>query len=197
MAFDFKKEYKEFYMPKNKPSIVEIPKMNYIAVRGIGNPNYLSYEEAKKITKLYADSENKIDIRKNAILHLFLHCGMRISEVANLNISDFQLSERKFLIFGKGNKERTGYLNEDTYNALKKYMDIRKNIVPKNKKDADKLFLSNKRTKINVSTIRRFIKNAYFCLLGRAEKAIFQLFLCFEHCAKSKYPRTEINHIII
>ena len=39
MAFDYKKEYKKFYMPKNKPSIVEIPKMNYIAVRGTGNPN--------------------------------------------------------------------------------------------------------------------------------------------------------------
>lgn len=39
MAFDYKKEYKEFYMPKNKPSIIEIPKMNYIAVRGKGNPN--------------------------------------------------------------------------------------------------------------------------------------------------------------
>ena len=33
MAFDYKKEYKEFYMPKNKPGIIEIPKMNYIAVR--------------------------------------------------------------------------------------------------------------------------------------------------------------------
>ena len=39
MPFDFKKEYKELYMPKNKPGIVEIPKMNYIAVRGNGNPN--------------------------------------------------------------------------------------------------------------------------------------------------------------
>ena len=39
MAFDFKKEYKEFYMPKNKPEIVTIPKANYIAVRGKGNPN--------------------------------------------------------------------------------------------------------------------------------------------------------------
>ena len=38
MAFDYKKEYKEFYMPKNKPSIVDVPKMNYIAVRGKGNP---------------------------------------------------------------------------------------------------------------------------------------------------------------
>lgn len=39
MAFDFKKEYKEFYMPKNKPEIVKISSMNYVAVRGKGNPN--------------------------------------------------------------------------------------------------------------------------------------------------------------
>ena len=39
MAFDFKKEYKEFYMPKNKPEIVNVPKANYIAVRGTGDPN--------------------------------------------------------------------------------------------------------------------------------------------------------------
>lgn len=39
MSFDYKKEYKEFYMPKNKPSIVKIPKMNFIAVKGQGNPN--------------------------------------------------------------------------------------------------------------------------------------------------------------
>ena len=39
MAFDYKKEYKEFYMPKGKPSIVTVPKMNYIAVRGQGDPN--------------------------------------------------------------------------------------------------------------------------------------------------------------
>lgn len=39
MPFDFKKEYKEFYMPPRKPGIVNIPKMNYIAVRGTGDPN--------------------------------------------------------------------------------------------------------------------------------------------------------------
>lgn len=39
MAFDYKKEYKEFYMPKSKPAIVEIPPMRYIAVRGQGDPN--------------------------------------------------------------------------------------------------------------------------------------------------------------
>lgn len=39
MAFDYKKEYKEFYLPKNKPALVTIPPMNFIAVRGKGNPN--------------------------------------------------------------------------------------------------------------------------------------------------------------
>ncbi len=39
MAFDYKKEYKEFYLPKNKPGLVTVPSMNFIAVRGKGNPN--------------------------------------------------------------------------------------------------------------------------------------------------------------
>lgn len=54
MAFDYKKEYKEFYMPKKKPSIVEIPKMNYIAVRGKGNPNDEDSEYKDSIGLLYA-----------------------------------------------------------------------------------------------------------------------------------------------
>ena len=53
MAFDYKKEYKEFYMPKNKPGIIEIPKMNYIAVRGKGNPNEENGEYKNSIGLLY------------------------------------------------------------------------------------------------------------------------------------------------
>ena len=54
MAFDFKKEYKEFYMPKNKPQIVEVPSMNYIAVRGQGDPNTENGEYQRAIGVLYA-----------------------------------------------------------------------------------------------------------------------------------------------
>ena len=54
MAFDYKKEYKEFYMPKNKPSIVKVPPMNYIAVRGKGNPNDEGGEYQQAISILYA-----------------------------------------------------------------------------------------------------------------------------------------------
>ena len=39
MAFDYKREYKEYYMPGNKPGIIIVPSMNYIAVRGHGDPN--------------------------------------------------------------------------------------------------------------------------------------------------------------
>ena len=53
MAFDYKKEYKEFYMPKTKPSIVTIPGMNYIAVRGQGDPNMEDGEYKQSIGLLY------------------------------------------------------------------------------------------------------------------------------------------------
>ena len=53
MAFDYKKEYKEFYMPPKKPSIVTVPPINYIAVRGKGNPNDENGEYKKAIGLLY------------------------------------------------------------------------------------------------------------------------------------------------
>ena len=54
MAFDYKKEYKEFYMPKNVPAIITVPKMNYIAVRGSGDPNTEDGEYKTAIGLLYA-----------------------------------------------------------------------------------------------------------------------------------------------
>lgn len=54
MAFDYKKEYKEFYMPEKEPSIIKIPKMNYIAVKGKGDPNDESGEYKESIGLLYA-----------------------------------------------------------------------------------------------------------------------------------------------
>lgn len=53
MAFDYKKEYKEFYLPKEKPAIVTVPKMNYLAVRGSGDPNAEGGEYKESIGLLY------------------------------------------------------------------------------------------------------------------------------------------------
>ncbi len=54
MAFDYKKEYKEFYLPKMQPSIVKLPKINYIAIRGEGDPNAENGSYKKSIGLLYA-----------------------------------------------------------------------------------------------------------------------------------------------
>lgn len=53
MAFDYKKEYKEFYLPKNRPGIIEVPPMNFIAVRGKGDPNAEGSEYKESIGLLY------------------------------------------------------------------------------------------------------------------------------------------------
>lgn len=54
MAFDFKKEYKEYYIPPRKPTVVNIPKMNYVAVRGKGDPNEEGGDYKKAVGVLYA-----------------------------------------------------------------------------------------------------------------------------------------------
>lgn len=64
MAFDYKKEYKEYYMPKAKPEIIEIPPMNYIAVRGVGDPNeeggaYKAGHRAALRHRVHAEDEQK------------------------------------------------------------------------------------------------------------------------------------------
>ena len=56
MAFDYKKEYKEFYLPPQKPAVVRVPPMNYVAVRGQGNPNDENGEYKRAIGILYAVS---------------------------------------------------------------------------------------------------------------------------------------------
>lgn len=53
MAFDYKKEYKEFYLPPKQPGIVEIPKMNFLAVRGKGDPNEENGEYKRAMELLY------------------------------------------------------------------------------------------------------------------------------------------------
>lgn len=75
MAFDFKKEYKEFYMPKNKPEIVTVPKANYIAVRGKGNPNEEGGAYQQAISVLYAVI-NTIKVRRT-ISDLFFSDSIR------------------------------------------------------------------------------------------------------------------------
>ena len=120
-------------------------------------PNYLSLEEARKVINIYANSTDMIEIRDNAILHLFLNSGLRLSELKNLNINDLDLKYNKFSIIGKGNKERTGYINDITRKALDKYLEIRDLFNPK----VNTLFVSKYGLKMCSTSIEKIVKRAY------------------------------------
>lgn len=124
-------------------------------------PKYLSLSESKKLLNVYANSDKPEDLRNNAIIHLFLNSGLRLSELANLNILDLNIKEKSFLIFGKGNKERIGYLNDITIKVLEKYLEYRNTIAGANSKHDKALFLSNQNKRLSVTRIKEIILKAY------------------------------------
>ena len=124
-------------------------------------PNYLSLDEAKRLINLYKDSDDEIEIRDNAMLHIFLNCGLRLSEIKNLNIEDINLEDNKFVIIGKGNKERTNYLNKQTKDALLKYLKIRNTSQDNPKKHNNALFLTFYGYRMSQFTINKIVKRAY------------------------------------
>ena len=120
-------------------------------------PKYLSLEESKKLLNVTQDEENRNNTRDYAIITLFLNCGMRLSELVNINIKDINFSECKLNVIGKGNKERTIYLNKACMKALQDYLEIR----PKEKikyDSTDALFLSERRERISNRTVQVIVK---------------------------------------
>ena len=124
-------------------------------------PKYLSLEESRRLLKIYENSTDEVEIRDNAMLHLFLNCGLRLSEIKNLNIKDISLTDNKFTIIGKGNKERTNYLNLKTKEALMKYLKIRDNFSKNNKNDDKTLFLTCYGYRMSQFTINKILNREY------------------------------------
>ena len=124
-------------------------------------PKYLSLEESRRLLKIYENSTDEVEIRDNAMLHLFLNCGLRLKKKKNLNIKDISLTDNKFTIIGKGNKERTNYLNLKTKEALMKYLKIRDNFSKNNKNDDKTLFLTCYGYRMSQFTINKIVKRAY------------------------------------
>lgn len=124
-------------------------------------PKYLSLEEAQKLLDVYKNGTKEKEIRDYAMLSIFLTCGLRLSEIITLNISDINLKENKFTIIGKGNKERMCYLNELTKNAVLKYLEIRETKKVTDKKDKDILFLSNLNKRLSRSAVKLIVKTVF------------------------------------
>lgn len=118
-------------------------------------PKYLTLDDSKKLLNIASNEDNRNKERDYAIITLFLNCGIRLSELVGINIKDISFSECKLNVIGKGNKERTIYLNKACMNAINKYMAVR----PKDKvKSKEALFLSERRERISNRTVQHIVK---------------------------------------
>ena len=113
-------------------------------------PRYLTLEECQRLLSA-VDGRNQE--RDYCILCLFLNCGLRISELVGLNISDDHGDNLR--VVGKGNKERTVYLNDACRAALDRYLEVRRSLAPPR---VAALFLSNRRTRMSVDAVQVMVK---------------------------------------
>jgi len=120
-------------------------------------PKYLTLDDSKKLLNVASNEDNRNKERDFAIITLFLNCGMRLSELVNINIKDVSFTDNKLNVIGKGNKERTIYLNKACINAINDYLKIRpREGVKYNSKDA--LFLSERRERISNRTVQYIVE---------------------------------------
>ena len=152
-------------LDNNPAKDVETPKQNKRL------PKYLSIAESQKLLKTAkADNKNQysrlknpnkelsehqkyLGIRDHAICTLFLNCGMRLSELVGINISHIKMDEDILTVIGKGNKQRTVYLNKACKTVINDYLKIRPDIKGP---DSDALFLSERKNRIS----RRMVQTA-------------------------------------
>lgn len=123
-------------------------------------PKYLSLDDSKKLLDAADNQDNRNYKRDYAITTLFLNCGMRLSELVGININDIDFTECKMTVIGKGNKERTVYLNKSCMVAINDYLSSRppQNLIKRDSKNSDKaLFLSEQKQRISNRTVQAII----------------------------------------
>ncbi len=116
-------------------------------------PKYLTLDEAKELLQ---NVDGRSRERDYCILTFFLNCGMRVFELAGINLSDIDRSNNLLRLRGKGNKERILYLNDACIEALDAYLP--KRIIPASPVERDALFVSAQKKRICVQTVKQLVK---------------------------------------
>ncbi len=142
---------KRHYLEDNPTADIDSPKPKKAL------PKVLSLDESLRLLEaVEADKESKFRTRDYAILTLFLNCGMRVSELVGINLSDIDSGMQSLRVTGKGNKERIVYLNDACRTALSDY--IAERIGPKHTKVRDRaLFLSRLDQRMSVKTVQAMV----------------------------------------
>lgn len=98
-------------------------------------PKYMELEQSEQ---LLSNIDSKNQKRDFCIITLFLNCGLRLSELVGLNISDYSETSRTLRVFGKGQKERIIYINDACISAINEYLKVR----PKSPNEPNAMFIS-------------------------------------------------------
>ncbi len=120
-------------------------------------PKFLTLEESiALLNTIAADTESKSRARDYCIVTLFLNCGMRLSELVGISLTDIDHELRSVRVLGKGNKERIIYLNDACRAALSEYLKVR--LSEEYRKSRDKaLFFSNRMQRMSVKTVQAMV----------------------------------------
>ncbi|MDY4191442.1 MAG: tyrosine recombinase XerC [Oscillospiraceae bacterium] len=120
-------------------------------------PKHLSMEESLELL-VHVDGEFKE--RDYCIITLFLNCGLRLSELVGINLSDLRLEDQSstLKVTGKGNKERLLYLNDACVSALQVYLKQR--VSPQNVKEKNALFLSSRGTRLTARRVEQIVEGS-------------------------------------
>lgn len=132
-------------IPENPMEELESPKLKKSL------PKYLTLDESVQLLESIGGRDKERDY---AIITLFLNCGLRLSELCSLNYTDIK-SDGTLTVTGKGNKERTIYLNEMCIDAVKDYMKVRP---VDGVKDKNALFLSGRKKRISPKTVQHLVE---------------------------------------
>lgn len=145
---------KAHILEENPAQDLETPKI------GKRMPKYLSLDDSRKLLSTAANEDNRNSERDLAITTLFLNCGLRLSELVGINIKDIDFSDDKMTVIGKGNKERTIYLNKACMKTINDYLSVRPRDKVKSdtKNSRDALFLSERRERISRRTVQSIIE---------------------------------------
>lgn len=150
--------YKVDILEKNPTENIDMPKMEKSL------PVYLTLEESIRLLRSIQNFKQKniFRLRDYAIAMLFLNCGLRLNELASLNVNDLN-KDRTLRIIGKGSKERLVYLNDNVERSIDAYLFARK---AEGLADVEPLFLSMRRTRMSNRSIQhmleKHLKNAGF-----------------------------------
>lgn len=142
--------FKQKVLDKNPTVELETPKLSKRL------PKYLTLDES---VILLNSIDGKFEKRDTCIITLFLNCGLRLSELVSINMKD--IKNNVLTIIGKGDKERSVYLNQACQDALSSYIAVR----PKDVKDHEALFISERGTRIGRRTVEMMVKK-YITLAG-------------------------------